>query len=419
MFGKIIPGISELPHNFVYYSIFLVALFIVLNIVLWGNFKKIDSTASWLFVFGIYMVATLWLKGLTTGYMQEMGSRVTGVVLGTLMLTLIYQSRAIELKRKFFDRLFIMISVVFVFQTVISAYESANGTLLGDYEIPIYFSFDERDLFFVEGASITDLLGFSIPFTGMLGTHNTFGNMLMYYNLIFLSQFLFFRRKFYAALLALVVLATLGNTTRVALFLIVLCDMAAVFYFSKSKLIRRGLVFITALSGIWAISEFYVPFTLYLDQASSLFFRGDLWLYALRYVFESAASDPLSIFLGLDIETIFKFNYGFHGTRIASFENQFLAIFVYTGVIGLGLFFYVFFWFILKYSKHLPKEPRTIFLLLGATILLSSITLDVNLHYSSYVLIVLLYLYLITLEVKAPEPMTNSVSMRNPQPGAR
>lgn len=405
MFGKIIPGVRDLPYNFANYSIILVALLIIMKFLFQPRFEKIESSALWLFIFGIYMVINLSLKGLLTGNLQPLSSRATGVLLGTLILLFIYQFRVLEQQDRFFNRLFFLISIIFIVQTVISVYESATGTFLGDYEIAIYVALESRDLFSIAGLSSKDLFGFTIPFTGMLGTHNTFGNMLMYYNLFFLSQFFLQRNKFFLAPLIVVVLAAVGNTTRVTLLVIVLCDLVVLYYYSEMKSMRRGLIFVSVLFPLWGMIKFYDLIGEYLYKTDSLIFRVDLWSYVISSL--DVIDNPIALLFGLNAQSLFSIGSAYLGFVLPSFENQFLILVAYTGMIGLALFSYVFFVFVINYSKQMQKEKRIIFLLLSVSIFISSLTLDVNLHYSSYVLIVLLYLFMLRQERASPAVLPN------------
>ena len=196
MFGKIIPGIAELPYNFANYGIVLLLILVAANIFRSKRISKFEGGV--ILIFGIYYVLNLWYKGIANGFVQELSAKSAGVFMGILILILLNQYKINNVKYVFYNRLTFFLGIALIFQFLISFYESKLGYTLGIYEIKVYSSgaftndyplYGTRDLFLLFGLTSQQLFGLNFPFTGLIGQHNGFGTMLLFYNLLFLISF--------------------------------------------------------------------------------------------------------------------------------------------------------------------------------------------------------------------------------------
>jgi hypothetical protein len=391
LFGKILPVVSSLPYHFANYSIVVVGFVLFWILVIRPRKIQLNAALWSVYLFALYFVALHWFKGISSGLIQESVSRAQGVTLGFLVLLFVIYSGVLRKQQEFFRMFAVWLGILLILQTAVSAYESITGTLLGEYEIQIYGFTEGRDILEVLGESQMDLLGFRIPFPGLLGTHNTFGNMLIFYNLIFISQYLATGERIFQVFLLVVLFAAIGNTTRASLATILLTDVIILALRAHNKSLRRFLIALLVLISVGITSFLLVNVERFFPTSDTILYRTELWNYLLRHVLLKA--DPRWLIFGLSPEELRMVGVGFTGRMLGSYENQFFALLLYSGLIGLGLFCYAFIIQPLRPLRGMDDQKKIIFRLFALNIGLCGWTLDVHLHYSSFVLIIMIYLY--------------------------
>lgn len=402
MFGKIVPVVQDLPFNFLYYSIALLIISTLIKILSEGKRYHISPTVKYLFWFNVYFFVNISIKTLfAAGAMQQTFSRTAGPLFAICFILFMFQSKFVKQKEVFLKHFSTVLGIVLILQTAISAYESITDTTLGDYEIKVFLEgvsletkayLEGRDILNVFNLSQVDLFGFQIPFKGLIGQHNAFGSMLVFYNIIFLFDYLKHKRVLTVIFLVVTVFAIVGNTTRMAMVSILLSDMIVFLYLINRPWLRRFII----ICGILLLVLFGLDFYFKLDEifvkTNTLLGRFDIWQYLINNYFYSTSLWALLI--GLSGHELLKVGTTFIGRTLGSFENQFFSVYLLTGGIGLYLFIYSFFWIPKKCLKKLPSTERIIMVTLILSALLTSLTLDCILHYSSYGLFLIIYLLL-------------------------
>ncbi|MBM3703115.1 MAG: hypothetical protein FJW63_09080, partial [Actinobacteria bacterium] len=352
MYGRIIPGISGLPYNFVYYSIVLVGIFILWRFLADKKFTfDIKTSILPLLAFCLYYIILLESKGLVSGLIRRTSDKALGVLLGLLIILVIHQSKVISKSEGFFKKLTFYIGILFLGQVCVSVFESISGNPIGNYEIKIYGGIRGRDPLAIFGLDQNAIFGFKLPFTGMIGQHNAFGNMLVFYNIIFLSQFVRNGSKYYLFLLATNIFAVIGNTTRVAIMSVLVSDIIVLIRSLKPKIVRDilsvllSLFFIYFIIGIQSLAETYFP------GSNSLISRFDRWVYLWEKVI--LPMDLLQLAIGLNSFDIQYIGFDFIGRTMGSYENQFYQLTIFSGFIGLFLFLCAFVFLILIKLKDI------------------------------------------------------------------
>jgi len=402
MFGKIIPGVQGLPYNFVNYSILLLLLLMITNIY---RFKKIDKfNGGMLIVFSVYYISNLWFKGITYGFVQELSAKSAGVFMGVLILILLNLFNIDQNKDRFYKKLTLPLGIALIFQFLISFYESKLGYTLGSYEIKVYSmgaftneypAYGTRDLLLIFGLTSKQLFGLHFPFTGLIGQHNGFGTMLVFYNLLFLISFVRSRSKIFLLFLFVVMLSIIGNTTRIALLTIIISDLLTLYFILYKKRLLKNIIIISIIiTAIFYASILYERISTYLLQSNTLLSRFDIWnsiINSFRF-----GLNVTQFLFGIDVKLLLTGEVAFMGGFLPSVENQFISIFLFSGIVGLILFLIV---FIIYPVKNVYKSSGLEFFylkLLAFSILLLAFTLDNLIHYASFVLIILTYYYCIT-----------------------
>jgi hypothetical protein len=281
-------------------------------------------------------------------------------------------------------------------QILLSLIESASGTLLGDYEISkradgtsIIVSAEGRDLLTLFGLSQIDLFGFEIAFTGLIGQHNAFGIMLVFYNVFFLAQYEKNRNKFRLIPCLLIILALIGNGTRSAILIVLFTNFLYFFYSIKNKMLKISTAFLLVLPlTIMLKSNPYGSIIKWYYQSDSLAARLLLW--------EQLPLKPNDLFgflFGRTIQDISLWIIKIGGVVKVSFESEFANLYLMTGFIGvllfIGMLFQTYRMKVFRYLRIKIISNR----LLVFNICFMSFFMTGIIHYATYTLITLIILY--------------------------
>ena len=415
MVGKLVPVIKDLPFHFAYYGIAFLLMMIAMRIASEGKVNRLPSHARLLFVFSIYFVINLVAKGLLENQLQLLMSKAIGVLFGVTVILFLIQLKVYSSIEEWSRVLVPALGVFLCGQVVVSSIESIRGELFSDYEIKVFMQglrafmplqlIEGRDILNVLGLSQYDLFGFKIPFAGLIGQHNAFGSMLVFYNLYFLADLLSSRRKVDYFFLGLTLFAALANTTRIAIIAIVISDTIALLFFVKNRTARNAIVLLTLLVlGLFG-ADAYMRVSQVFERTNTIVSRIDLWQYLLnRYVILTTA---VPLLVGLNVKDLLQVGMDYIGRTLGSYENQFFAVFLLSGAVGLLLYIFTFFVYPIKLAARYGDHRKIIAYLVAANVLLVSMTLDTVLHYATYVLVAMLYVqYLRPLDQRSTRDST-------------
>ncbi len=332
---------------------------------------------------------------------------------------LVYMSTIDDINKPlFFNILFDMISIAFIIQFVLSAYESH----LGYY---IAYQFDWMNSIGFQGLSNRFLLNvislgigksifgntFILTFSGLLGQHNYWGTQLPFYNLIFVMVFLRRRKTKGFVLLLLVLLASLLNTSRFGLFAILFTDLAIALLSVKFLGDDSGRLKVLAMLLLLLLLAGSFPFLVegwskYFQNQNTLILRTNNYPLFVKTFF---LASPVNFFLGSsrsDITEQISKALGY----TTSFENQILLIAYSYGLIGLGTAVYCFFSLLWQARRYSYAWKIATYLLLF-NILAVTVTSNLLFHFSSLPFIVLLYMYIRSSGTKPYLHKPNSVQI--------
>lgn len=396
MFGRVIPFLSFLPYNFVNYSLLFMLIFVLLTLVLNRGLEKIDGRLIPLMVFNIYVIANQILKGLLNGYMMVYINTTSGIILSTLIIIFFSQQRQFGRSEKLFDTITKAITIMLYLQILLSLLESVSGTLLGDYEISkrpdgtsIIVDIEGRDLLNLFGLSQKDLFGFKIAFTGLIGQHNAFGIMLVFYNIFFLVQYEKKRDNYRLVPCLLILFALIGNGTRSAIMIVLLTNFIYFSFSIKNKMLKISAASMFALS---LAIVFYYNLSGYIIrwyyQSDSLTTRLLLW--------EQLPLKPNDLFVflfGRTIQDLSLWTIKIGGIVKGSYESEFANLYLKTGFIGVLLFISMLFktYRIKVFSYFRVKIISKRLFVLNIFFMASFMTGII--HYATYTLITLIIIF--------------------------
>ncbi|PQP33248.1 hypothetical protein C6A36_00180 [Desulfobacteraceae bacterium SEEP-SAG10] len=396
MFGKVIPVISSLPYNFINYSLLSMLIFTLLPLVLNRNFEKIDGRLTPLIVFNLYIIANQVLKGLFLGSLMNYINATSGVILSTLIILFFSQLRQFGRSKRLFDTIATTLAIMLFLQVLLSLIESASGTLLGDYEISkradgssIIVSAAGRDLLTLFGLSQKDLFGLEIAFTGLIGQHNAFGIMLVFYNVFFLAQYEKNRNKYRLLPCLLIIIALIGNGTRSAIFIVLLTDFLYIFFLIKNKMLKISAAFLLVLPLTLILKNgLYGSIIKWYYQSDSLTSRLLLWKQL-----PLMPKDLFSFLFGKTIQDISLWIIKIGEVVKVSFESEFFNLYLKTGFIGMLLFLCMLLQIYRIKSFRYLRVKIISNRLLVLNICFVSFFMTGIIHYTTYTLITLIILY--------------------------
>jgi len=400
MVGKTFNFLSNVPFNFANYSILFFGVLLMFPNLKnrFGAYEKLPI----LFWANLLILIILLSKGLIDGLFAFALAKSSGFFFSILVILIIKKYGINQNKDLFYFNLVNYLLIFFLFQYSFSMYESILGIPLGDYEIKVYRfgslvlptdAIGARDPLLLLNISQSALLGLNFPILGLIGQHNGFGVMLAFYNILFLYAFHKFRRKRFVFSLVVIFLASISNTTRTAIILIVLQN-TIYFYniFIKNRNLRLTLVFATIFSLFGIIYDSLNLFLGYYDKSDTFISRLNIWEILINITLQNLSLS--NIVFGVSLSNFGDYITGLNRMSIGSFENQYIFFFLYTGIIGL-FSFYLF--IILQMNRLLGKinfDDKVFVWLLFLTFFLISLFMDNVVHYAPYTLFTLILLWI-------------------------
>lgn len=298
-----------------------------------------------------------------------------------------------------FERIASFVVIAFIVQFFFSYYESVTGQIIAQgYDwlneaIDYYTSqtMSRRLIFNVFGIDLASALSLKVAFSGLLGQHNYWGTQLPFYNLIFWTQYFKNRERRYLLLLSLVLLASILNTSRFGIFAILATDIFLLnkFVVNKKHFLKISclLLFISVLASYGDILS--IRSKEYFDTTNTLYGRIINYKLFLGNLFNR---DIYEILFGSGTLGVERFMIRALG-HITSFESQFFATLIGSGLTGLGFLIY-FLAKIVKQSFGFPSINKELGILLVFNFVMVSLISNLAIHYSTYAFVTLIYVYI-------------------------
>ena len=389
MFGKIIPIILDLPYHFTKYSMLFIFFSFMVTLLLNKKVKKIDPRILGVLFFNIFYFANLSIKGLFEGLFIESINYSAGLILSTLVIIFLSQQKEFGKSKKLFNLISIGINIMLILQVLISILESYSGNLFGKYDIDIIHSLEGRDFLSIFNLNQEHLFGFSVPFTGLIGQHNGFGIMLVFYNIYFMAQYERTRNKYLLIYFILIIFALIGNGTRSALFLVFVIDALFFCMLQRKSMGFVGILLIIA-SLVITISPFLYDLAVrFYFQSPSLESRIFLWEHLLsQYLIPK---NFLNLLFGMSMSDIRLIGFDIVG-HTASVESEYIKLYLYTGLFGLILFVSIFFNFLYRRFHFFAPIGINSIRILTLSIFCISLFMTGITYYATYILISLIIL---------------------------
>lgn len=398
MFGRITPIVKLLPYNFMNYSLLAMCFFISLILIINGEWRRIDRRFIPIMVFNITVIMIQFAKGLSSVSFTFINSveSVAGLIFSTLTIIFFSQQKEFGKSKRFFEIIIVSVGIMLILQVFVSCIESVTNTLLGEYEISrntlgqgIIISSESRDVLSMIGLSQQSIFGFGIAFTGLIGQHNMFGLMLVFYNIFFLIQYQRSQRKYLLVFCAVVMFALIGNSTRAAIGITLICDYLFFLISSKTRALKYGLCILCLFTLYAGAGYFYNLLSYFYYESDSIASRFELWSQL------PLKPDGLSILVfgrSLDDYIMWALRVGnaVEGyTFKGSAESEIFNLYLTYGVISLAMFVYIFCY---VYPRKLPVATNTerhTLTLFALAIVVMSLFFTGVIHYASYTLITL------------------------------
>lgn len=256
-----------------------------------------------------------------------------------------------------FKILFGCISVIFLIQLALSAYESFIGEYFGAGAEALsdltFYDADPLEARFIANtlySNMSSMLGldaFNFSFTMMLGQHNAGGSQLVFYNLVFLFAYYSNKKIQYAILAGLVIVAVLLNTTRYALASIVITDLIFYIFIIKRRVFRQGEVRNLVVLSVLIVSVALVLMLSNQDLTNAISFSEERNLDTLNGrldIYDSVWQHLLE----QDIAHMFLGNFGKEFTAVTisvlgvsrNFESLLIHVYYAYGFVGLIVLLY-------------------------------------------------------------------------------
>ena len=386
MFGKIIPIISNLPYNFAKYSMPFIFIFILATLIINRKWEKVDKHISKLLLFNLYYLTNLLFKGFVEDLFMPAINLSIGLILTTLVIVFLSQQKEFGRDKNLFDFISTGIGIMLIHQILVSALESASGTLFGEYDINIESSIVGRDFLSIFNLNQEHLFGFSVPFTGLIGQHNGFGIMLVFYNIFFMTQYERTRKKYLLIYFILIIFALIGNGTRSALFLVFVIDILFFFMLQRKSMGFVGILLIIVSLVITIAPFLYDLAVRFYFQIPSIGSRIFFWEQILsQYLIPKGF---LNLLLGMSISDIRLIGVDIVG-HTTSVESEYIRLYLYTGLFGLLLFVSIFFNLLYRRSFPFSQIGINSIRVLVLSIFFMSVFMTGITYYATYILIAL------------------------------
>lgn len=400
VFGKALPPFQERQETFVNYGVPLALAIGLLALVLAAGRKQADRFRDdplfWPAIF-LFLYCAIWTaKGMAAGLLEIetltlLRTKLAGPLYGLCAIAVWRQLGAEERYSRFVAWCFLG---PFMLQVGLSALESVRGVGFGKYEIGYVgeIGLEGRDMMEAMGMQALGRFGFIIPFSGQIGQHNGFGNVLVFYNIIILLFLAGNARRWWAwALVVACAFAVVGNTTRVAILAIVLADAIVLpsVVGAERRVLRLFIRLATVLALLFGIGLAWDRLVDMTSRVNSMALRFQLWEMVLSDA--GTHMSVLSAFFGFDGDTLSTLGVFYRNRSLGSVENQFLALLLDSGLVGCALFIWVFLVRPLQQSLRRPAVVRHILWMFCAGIVLAGLTMDLHLHFTSIVVLLACY----------------------------
>ena len=397
IFGKLLPVLRDRQETLLNYGIPLAALSLVASLFVGPQDRQRTTMGAVfrpLFLFLGFWFLIWSAKGLLTGLprvtmLSVLRQFLGGPFIGLALAVLLVRTVGREEQRRFAQRLLLIAAVVMVFQVAISIVESLRGESFVDYGEFGMGALEGRDLLELTGGGLVAWFGFKLPFYGMLGQHNYFGNMLVGYNALWIAGFLLNKKRHFLALLALTLLASIGNSTRTAVISVLLMDLLMFIQLvgGVNLIVRFGKLLLVFLMLGTVIYKFQQRFGDYAADSNTFEGRFDLWASIFQDLGAGMFS-PLEWVFGSSMEHSSMVGFNWRGVETGSVENQYLYMFCFGGMIGLILFIWAISAPLVLLRKRFSAETRTVITAILLSWLFTFISLDLHLHFASFVVYV-------------------------------
>lgn len=295
-----------------------------------------------------------------------------------------------------FDKLFFLISVVFIIQFFVSTVESVGGISYG-YISNSYdwnSSSDSKSMVDQKTFGLADIkdrlqtgyffkalkIPFSMVYSGMLGQHNHWGTQLPFYNLIFLFQFYKQKKKkYYFILLILVFLAAIFNTSRFAIIAITITTSFFIYKYLKiPRIMKKSLIGLIIIIIAFLFGIILDNLLFYISMTDTFTGRLEVWNFLWPAIWDRGI---LAILIGSTQKEIFEIT---KLLMLPDFENLAYEIVFKNGLIGFFFFLFVLskIWAV---ANNYSSVTKHFFRFLVINVILVSLWSNVFFRYSSYV----------------------------------
>lgn len=399
LFGRVLPPFRERQETFVNYGLPLALLCAVAAVIYGLRGRAIEGFKAdplfWPFVLlgGYVLIWTIkgtWAGLLNIETLTVLRTKMTGPLYGLCTIVVL---RALHQKERYSLLVPAILIGALLLQIGLSTVESIRGEGFGKYEIGWVgqIELEQRDMLAGTGINPLSALGLKIPLSGQIGQHNGFGNMLLFYNLLLLALLLEERKRWWIwPLLGVVILALVANTTRVALLACLIGNAlvlpASLPRWRMLRIFASVATIFGVLVATYLLWDFIFQMTTQLD---SLSIRLNLWALALEDAWESLTT--FSAMFGFSAETLSSIGILHRQRALGSVENQFLALFLDVGLVGLIMFILVFIVTPIKATlipcgRYKPLKWAFVF-----GLVFCGMTMDLHLHFTSIALLLVVY----------------------------
>ena len=367
--------------------IFILFFYILNNFITSKKVYKITNIFYLnLIIFNSFELITIFFKGLYDNDLLN-AYRISLPFLGSLLIINLLKQKEIlkEFNYKlFFNKFSFYLGIFVIIQVLLSMYESVTGNYLVSTK---YLGSNEtRDILIIFGYSLSNLLGFRFLFGGIYFHHNVFGTVLLLYNFIFLIRYYESRKLIFLLFLTVVFIAVLGNTSRFAIFTIILTNLI-IFYKIFKKTTKFVIIPITVVLLSLYFNSLIHKWNLYFNQSNSLIVRENLWSYLFKT--KILSFNLKETFIGLGIHDYINFASDFSGK--SSLENTYLIQFVLLGIIGLSSFLFVFHIYPLLKARRIFGSEKIFIVLFVLNIFLPSLVGATFFYFPCYILLSIIY----------------------------
>lgn len=392
--GPILPMLSALPTNLINYGTLLAVSAAGLAVMKKRRpVRRTVATALFAAFLGYLFVVLTFKLLLSPGELrttiQLYRLHVAGIVYAFSSLVVVQRLPDLRMAGRFLVVFAGGLSILVLIQGGLSFMESVQGVLLGDYTTELASELGRRDLVSEVGYRPLQASGLRLAFTGLMGQHNRFGSLLVLCNLVFLARFLWARNLSYVVMLVVVLVLAILNTTRTSILAIVVTDLMMLpLLIPGFRWLRPVLVAGILVAGGWLLRERLAPALVSTGALTSWVFRVEFWAYSIREYAYFSSSNPFTFTFGPGFESMRNISMAFSSVQARSFESEFLAMLFRGGVLGSVAYGLLLCGLGLQ-GLRLREQARWYLWALLASVVVTSLTLDLNLRFHNAPLLVI------------------------------